>query len=290
MPWQNGNAVRNNGTFTGNQVWQDDAAAGTKILASNHDNHDQDLADMIGETLHRGGQNAILADIDWGGYRINNLGDPVVALDAANKGYVDGLETAARAYTDAEVATLDGQLAAVAKSGAYADLTDAPSLSAVATSGDYNDLSNRPVGGGNESIMYAEVSGTSIPINNSQSVVNATLTNTNVLVGSGSFTSTQFVVQDTGTYRLSIELEMFAEFPTVPVRFQVLPYLTSPNSSLGSRTFRSSERGRSTHSTFFVFDLSPGDAVYLQFRYNNDLDTSSVNLDYEGSVLLEKLD
>jgi hypothetical protein len=144
MPWQGGNAVRNNGTFTGNQVWQDDAAAGTKILASNHDNHDQDLADMIGETLHRGGQNAILADIDWGGYRINNLAAPVVALDAANKGYVDGLDTAARAYTDAEVAALDGQLAAVAKSGAYADLAGAPVLAAVATSGAYSDLTGAP--------------------------------------------------------------------------------------------------------------------------------------------------
>ena len=48
MAWQgDGTFQRTNGTNSGTETWQDDAAAGTKIRADRHDTHDQDLADGI---------------------------------------------------------------------------------------------------------------------------------------------------------------------------------------------------------------------------------------------------
>lgn len=55
MAWSAGVFTRTNGVYTGSAVWQSDKAAGTKILATNHDAHDQDLAAGINAALHKGG-------------------------------------------------------------------------------------------------------------------------------------------------------------------------------------------------------------------------------------------
>lgn len=52
MSWDgSGNFSRTNGTNSGAETWQDDAAAGTKIRADRHDTHDQDLSDGISACL-----------------------------------------------------------------------------------------------------------------------------------------------------------------------------------------------------------------------------------------------
>lgn len=52
MAWQgDGTFTRSNGTNSGDETWQDDAAAGTAIRADRHDTHDQDLADGIAACL-----------------------------------------------------------------------------------------------------------------------------------------------------------------------------------------------------------------------------------------------
>ena len=48
------------------------------------------------------------------------------------------------AITDAQTAVQPADLSAVATTGAYSDLTGAPSLATVATSGDYDDLTGKP--------------------------------------------------------------------------------------------------------------------------------------------------
>lgn len=152
MPWIAGTATRTNGTYTGGSVWQDDAGAGVKILASNHDAHDQDVVDMVNACLHKGGQNSPTADIDWGAKRIINLADPTADQDAATKAYVDA--SAPDELNDVGDVTISAQAAGhvVRWSGsgwvnaqlAYGDLSGTPALATVATSGDYADLTNKP--------------------------------------------------------------------------------------------------------------------------------------------------
>ena len=85
MGWDgNGNFDRDNGTYTGSTVWQKDKAAGTKITASNHDTHDQDLADGIEACLAKNGENAMTGDLDMGGNSITDA-DNIVANTVNSK-------------------------------------------------------------------------------------------------------------------------------------------------------------------------------------------------------------
>lgn len=308
MPWQTGVPVRTNSTFSGSTVWQDDAAAGTKILASNHDNHDQDLADMIGETLHRAGQNAILADIDWGGKRILNLAAPTVPLDAANKAYVDANSVADQAYTDAAVSALSASLdnvafsgnysdlagvpalapvatsgayadltgapalAAVATSGAYADLSGAPSLAAVATSGDYNDLINRPTPGGTiyEMFTAAGVTGTTTT---SSTIRNVDFAGVGPAVNSPvtpNADGQRFAVNAAGTYEVEVHVSVQAQ---------------STNNYLHTRIFFEEDQGAGAWTGFGIFGhntwvrdgTSPGANDRIYSMHNKALVTLAQN-------------
>ena len=63
MGWDgNGVMSRTNGTNTGAETWQDDAAAATKIRADRHDTHDQDLSDAIGACLTKNNESKPTAD------------------------------------------------------------------------------------------------------------------------------------------------------------------------------------------------------------------------------------
>ncbi|MBK8200396.1 MAG: hypothetical protein IPK75_18770, partial [Acidobacteria bacterium] len=79
MPWSAGTYAR----LYGLAGWVDDRDAGTKILATRHDSHDQDLADGINACLKKDGTNAATANLSVGGFKITNLGTPSAGTDAA---------------------------------------------------------------------------------------------------------------------------------------------------------------------------------------------------------------
>lgn len=63
MAWDgNGNFTRSNGTQTGSTTWANSRDAGNNITASQHDTHDQDLADGIAACLTKNGETKPTAD------------------------------------------------------------------------------------------------------------------------------------------------------------------------------------------------------------------------------------
>lgn len=96
MPWSAGTYAR----LYGLAGWVDDRDAGTKILATRHDSHDQDLADGINACLKKDGTNAATANLSVGGFKITNLGTPSAGTDAATKAYVDAAGSVAFASGD----------------------------------------------------------------------------------------------------------------------------------------------------------------------------------------------
>jgi hypothetical protein len=96
MPWSAGTYTR----LFGSTGWVDDRDAGTKILATRHDSHDQDLADGINRALAKDGSNAATAALSMGGFKLTNLGTPTVSTDAATKAYVDAAGAIAFASGD----------------------------------------------------------------------------------------------------------------------------------------------------------------------------------------------
>ena len=73
MPWSGSSFTRSNGTFTGANVWQNDAGSGQNIVDTRHDSHDQDLASGINATLNKNGQNTPTANLPMGGYKHTNV-------------------------------------------------------------------------------------------------------------------------------------------------------------------------------------------------------------------------
>jgi hypothetical protein len=96
MPWSAGAYSR----LYGSAGWVDDRDAGTKILATRHDAHDQDLADGISAAMAKDGSNAATADLNIGGFKLTNVADPTSAQHAATKAYVDAAGSIAFASGD----------------------------------------------------------------------------------------------------------------------------------------------------------------------------------------------
>lgn len=64
-----GTFTRDNGTHTGSTVWAQDNAAGTKIVDTIHDLHDQDIADGLTNCLTKDGQTTPTANLPMGNYK-----------------------------------------------------------------------------------------------------------------------------------------------------------------------------------------------------------------------------
>ena len=104
MGWNGtGTFTRSNGTNSGIDTWQDDAASSTKILADRHDTHDQDLADGIQNCLTKDGQSKATAHILPATNSTYNLGSSLVQWDTV---YATRLITGA-GIVPKEYATLD---------------------------------------------------------------------------------------------------------------------------------------------------------------------------------------
>lgn len=64
-----GTFTRDNGTHTGSTVWAQDNAAGTKIVDTIHDLHDQDIADGLTNCLTKDGQTTPTANLPMGNFK-----------------------------------------------------------------------------------------------------------------------------------------------------------------------------------------------------------------------------
>jgi hypothetical protein len=96
MPYNGSGGYNRDGGATN---WQDDATAGTKIRADLHDQHDQDIANALGNVICRDGQSSVSADIPFSGRKITNLGAPINPTDAATKAYADSIRNFSSAVT-----------------------------------------------------------------------------------------------------------------------------------------------------------------------------------------------
>ena len=74
-----GTFTRTDGTRTGN-VWDKARVAGVKIISSDHDTHDQDIADALTQSVSKDGQTVITGNINMGTNGITNA----ASLDCAS--------------------------------------------------------------------------------------------------------------------------------------------------------------------------------------------------------------
>lgn len=70
-----GTFTRNNGTNSGATTWNLDRLAAIAITSSNHDIHDQDIADAITASIAKDGQTTPTANLPMGGYKHTGVGD-----------------------------------------------------------------------------------------------------------------------------------------------------------------------------------------------------------------------
>lgn len=81
-----GTFVRDNGTHTGSTVWAQDNAAGTKIVDTIHDLHDQDLADGLSNCLTKDGQTTPTANLPMGTFKHTGVGNGTARTHYASIG------------------------------------------------------------------------------------------------------------------------------------------------------------------------------------------------------------
>ncbi len=77
-----GNYTRTNLTNTGATTWQLDATQGTNILSTRHDNHDQDIAAAITQSVSKDGQTPLVANLPFSGFKVTNIGAATLRTDA----------------------------------------------------------------------------------------------------------------------------------------------------------------------------------------------------------------
>lgn len=70
-----GTYSRTNGVNSGATTWQLDRDAGTKILASRHDTHDQDIADALTASVAKDGQTTPTANLPMGNFKHTGVAD-----------------------------------------------------------------------------------------------------------------------------------------------------------------------------------------------------------------------
>lgn len=115
-----GNCVRNNGAFTGAQVWQNSRDAGRKIRADDMDTHDELMATGVENTVARDGQNTPSANLPMGTFRHTGVGNAAARSDYAAAGQVQD-----DTFAFAAAASVGGTADAIT-------LTPAPAITAYA--------------------------------------------------------------------------------------------------------------------------------------------------------------
>lgn len=81
------------GNFTRVMNWQDDAANGVAIVASRHDDEDDNFAQGFNEVVCRDGRAPMTGALKMGGFKITGMANGTTANDAVNKSQLDGVQT-----------------------------------------------------------------------------------------------------------------------------------------------------------------------------------------------------
>lgn len=81
------------GNFTRVMNWQDDAANSIPIIASRHDDEDDNFAQGLSNTLCRDGRAAMTGNLKMGSFKITGLGNGTNNNDAVTKGQLDAQNT-----------------------------------------------------------------------------------------------------------------------------------------------------------------------------------------------------
>jgi len=93
MPWTGDTYIRDDGTYTGPTVWNQNWANSVLITYTRHDNHDQDIADGITACLNKNGANTPSANIPFGSFKITGYGTASANTDVPNWGQTLGTVT-----------------------------------------------------------------------------------------------------------------------------------------------------------------------------------------------------
>lgn len=93
MPWTGDTYIRDDGTYTGPTVWNQNWANSVLITYTRHDNHDQDIADGITACLNKNGANTPSTNLPWGGFKITGYGTASANTDVPNWGQTLGTAT-----------------------------------------------------------------------------------------------------------------------------------------------------------------------------------------------------
>jgi hypothetical protein len=83
-----GNIVRTDGTRTGEEVWTEAKTAGIKILAADHDTHDQLMAESVQACIAKDGQNTPTANLPMGSYKHTGVGNASARTHYAAAGQI----------------------------------------------------------------------------------------------------------------------------------------------------------------------------------------------------------
>lgn len=127
MAWDgSGNFTRTNGTQSGAATWADADSAGNNITTSQHDTHDEDLADGIAATLTKNNESKPTADFKPNADATYSLGSALLRwVNAFFSGIISTTDTTdATSTTAASVKTAGGL--AVAKKLYVGDLIHLP--------------------------------------------------------------------------------------------------------------------------------------------------------------------
>lgn len=95
-----------NGNFTRNMNWQDDAANDIPILASRHDDEDDNFANGFNNTVCRDGRAAMTGALKMGGYKVTGMADGTASTDAVTKSQLDAQNTSLTAAINAAISTM----------------------------------------------------------------------------------------------------------------------------------------------------------------------------------------
>lgn len=110
------------GNFTRVMNWQEDAANAVPIVASRHDDEDDNFAQGFNETLCRNGCAAMTGNLKMGSYKITGLGNGTTTNDAVNYGQLSTAQN-----------TLQGNIDLKADDDAVVKLSGAQTIADVKT-------------------------------------------------------------------------------------------------------------------------------------------------------------